>query len=460
MTSMTTSGRDSIGTWLLATSVKKGSKGGSNAGAVHTADSGPLRERTRPSADTDRSQIRAHSPRARVSVAIEPKQAGPQAQGRRTRPREPNQGDYRQGASPMKNHKLAGSICALLLTALGASSAAAQTSTSQILFTRNVYRAFDGAHGTALYRVKTSGANAAQLASVIYGVDDLSGSWSPTGAAVVYDAEQQGENQNEYISSQLYVVDRQGGSPRQITTGTTGHVQPMWAPNSGIVAYVQNGCLATVRANGTDQHVVFCAPRDQGMGSRPGIRLLRWTGDGKSVFVVAATNEGGLDPKTWYSDVYRVNVTTGLATKLAQQAFTSGGFQLAIAPGGTHGVYDGSPMQSIDFATNKLTPLPTAGNNMVYSPDGTKIAFFRIDSTSPYENNIYVMDADGGHVSKLTQQAPYKAYLSIAGWSRDSSRLLVNFVGNSRWMRLIDVRTKSVVNVAKGTALQGAWFHP
>ena len=360
----------------------------------------------------------------------------------------------------MKNHKLAGSICALLLTALGASSAAAQTSTSQILFTRNVYRAYDGAHGTALYRVKTSGAGVAQLASVVYGIDNKNGSWSPSAAAVVYDANQQGENQGQYTGSQLYVVDRQGGSPHRITTGTAWHLQPMWAPNSGIVAYVENGCLATVRASGTDQHIVFCAPRDQGMGSRPGITLLRWTGDGKSVFVVAATNEGGLDPKTWYSDVYRVNVSTGLATKLAQQAFTSGGFQLAIAPGGTHGVYDGSPMHSIDFATNTLTPLPTAGNNMMYSPDGTKIAFFRIDSSSPYERNLYVMDADGTHVTKLTQQAPYKAYLSIAGWSRDSSRVLVNFVGNDRWMRLIDVRTKMVVKVARGTALVGAWVHP
>jgi Tol biopolymer transport system component len=361
----------------------------------------------------------------------------------------------------MKNHKLAGSICALLLTALGASTAAAQTSTSEILFARTAYRAYDDTHGSALYRVNSSGTGAAQLASVTYGSDYVHGSWSPSGAAVVYEVDQQGDNRGSYVSAQLYVVDRQGGSLQQITTGTSAHQNPLWAPNSGIIAYEEKGCLATIRANGSSQHIVFCAPRDPDMGSSPRIQLLRWTASGTSVLVVAGANEGGLDPQMWYSDVYRVNVSTGLATKLTQQAFTSGGFELAIAPDGTHGVYGGNPMQLIDFATNTLTPLPTSGGtHMMYSPDGTKIAFLKRDTTSPYAQNVYVMNADGSHVRELTQSTPYKTYLSIAGWSRNSTRVLANLAGNDWWMRLIDVQDKTTVNVARGTALVGAWLHP
>src|SRR5690349_18558123 len=152
-------------------------------------------------------------PRASTSVAIEPNRparnrgAGGPDRASRTR------GDYRQGASPMKNHKLAGSICALLLTALGASSAAAQTSTSEILFARTVYRAYDNAHGSALYRINTSGTGLAQLVPVTYGNDIVNGSWSPSGAAVAYEVQQPG------LFLQLYVVDRQGGAPHRITTG-------------------------------------------------------------------------------------------------------------------------------------------------------------------------------------------------------------------------------------------------
>ena len=71
----------------------------------------------------------------------------------------------------MKTNKLAGSICALLLTALGASSAFAQSSTASILFTRTLYRAVDGTHGSQLYRIKPSGSDLALLMPVTYGTD-------------------------------------------------------------------------------------------------------------------------------------------------------------------------------------------------------------------------------------------------------------------------------------------------
>jgi len=366
----------------------------------------------------------------------------------------------------MKTNKLAGSLCALLLTALGTSSAVAQTSTASILFARAHYRAIDGAKGDALYRVKPSGTNVALLDPAIYGWGIGDGSWSPSGASAVYVKVKLSSN-NPTNSSQLYVVDRQGASPRQITTGSYWHDQPLWGPNATI-AYVTTTdglveCLGTVRADGTNQHIVFCPPRQSGTSPYLSLSLARWTAGGNSVLVAAGAEQGGLEPEKWYSNVYRVNVSTGAAVQLAAQVFNSDQErQLAIAPDGAHGVYDGSPMYSIDFASNTVTPLPTAGYDPVYSPDGRKVAFLRNETNgSPYYSNVYSIHPDGSHLRMLTSDAnPYLTYASVADWSWDSTRVLVNQVGDDRWLHVIDLRDGSARNVTKGTAGKHAWFHP
>lgn len=361
----------------------------------------------------------------------------------------------------MKTNKLAGSICALLLTALGASSAAAQTSTASILFTRTITRAIDGAHGTQLYRVKPSGENVAVLVPVTYGADIYGASWSPGGSSVVYEAEavQQG---NPYYGSQLYVVNRQGSSPRKLTTGDRPHTAPLWGPN-GIVAFVSGGCLGTVHGDGTQEHIVFCPPKASGQRTMYPLSLFRWTPSGNGVLIEAAGDDGGLEPSIWFSTIYRVNVSTGSAVKLAAHMFeNSYERKIDVAPDGQHAVYDGNPMQILDFATNTLTPLPSTGNDPLYSPDGRKIAFLRTETNhSPYWTNVYVVHPDGSHLRVLTNASPnVLTYTAIADWSSDSTRLLVDQVGNDRWLQIIDLRNNTLRNVANGIAGKHAWFHP
>jgi Tol biopolymer transport system component len=361
----------------------------------------------------------------------------------------------------MKTNKLAGSICALLLTALGATTAAAQTSTASILFTRTLYRAIDGTQGSQLYRVKPSGQNVAVLAPVTYGYDILTSSWSPGGSSAVYELAQRGP-QGEHGDSQLYVVNRQGGSPQAITTGAGAHAQPLWGPN-GIIAFVSGNCLGTVHADGTQQHTVFCPPKESGEGRSYPLSLFRWTPSGNGVLIEATGDEGGLEPTTWFSTVYRVNVSTGSAVKLSAHVFANSYERtLAIAPDAQHGVYNGNPMQVLDFATDTLTPLPTGGDDPLYSPDGRKIAFLRTETNhAPYWTNVYVIHPDGSHLRLLTNASPdVLTYTGIADWSSDSTRVLVDQIGDDRWLQILDLRDTSARNVTKGTAGKHAWFHP
>ena len=355
----------------------------------------------------------------------------------------------------MKNHKLAGSICALLLAAFGASTAAAQTSTASILVTRPIYR-FDGAHGSQLYRVQPSGQDLTTLVPVTYGVDILNPSWSTGGSSVVFEA--------GYIGWQLYVVNRQGGAPRQLTTGDGEHSHPLWGPN-GIIAFVtrkgHGQCLATVRGDGTDQHIVFCPVGVPGESWNIGVKVLRWTASGNGVLLAAQADEGGLEPEKWYSEIYRVNVSTGAAVKLTSQVFDGGERDLAITPDGKHGVYSGGPMQAIDLTTNTLTPLATDGLHQVYSPDGAKIAFLRYEADIKTWR-IYIMRADGTNVHRAPAQTtnPDVYNNSISDWSPDGTRLLFNQIGNNQWVRMIDLRNKTSRNVTNGVASERAWFHP
>lgn len=367
----------------------------------------------------------------------------------------------------MKNHHFTGPICALLLAALAASSAAAQTSPASILFTRPYYRSTDGARGMLLDRVKPSGAGVARLAPLVYGTDYRRGSWSPSGAAVVYEASLQS---SQWSQSQLYVVDRQGGATHRITTGPGKHTQASWGPH-GIIAFITDDtqqwhdCLGTVHADGTHQRIVFCPPHEPGTSIQyVSLSAPQWSANGKNVFVVAGTDEGGLDPRMWFSNLYRVNVATGAAVKVDEQVFkgedTGAERSLAIAPDGTHGVYDDNPMYAVDFTTHTLRPLSTGGGYLLYSKDGSKIAFAKWEGPGLGHARVFVMRADGSGMHRaLANPDPDANYIPV-DWSFDGTRVLVQKQTDDAWLQIIDLRTKRATTVTRGTADKGAWFHP
>jgi Tol biopolymer transport system component len=119
-------------------------------------------------------------------------------------------------------------------------------------------------------------------------------------------------------------------------------------------------------------------------------------------------------------------------------------------------------LQLLDFATNTVTPLPTDGFDPLYSPDGRKVAFLKTETNhSPYWTNVYVIHPDGSHLRRLTNAAPdVLTYTAVADWSWDSTRLLVNQIGDDRWLQIIDLRDNALRNVTKGTPDKHAWFHP
>lgn len=339
---------------------------------------------------------------------------------------------------------------------------------SSILFMRTNWRAFDSSSDTVLYRVKPSGDNVVPLTPVTYHVDYRGGSWSPTGGSVVYERDPQATSE----PSQLFVVDRQGSGAHQITTGSGVHTQEAWGPRATIAFITTDSgayCLAAVRADGTHQRILFCPPHESGLRDFYVMSTPQWTPSGKSVLVDVGAYEANLEPR-WFSRVYRVSVGTGTAVKLTEQVFgdpdTGGDAQtLAIAPDGKHGVYaketspDGA-LQLIDLTTGTRTPLAVHGQTPLYSKDGSKIAFIQHMATSPYSSRVFVMGANGDNPQPAMANPDPEAYYTVADWSQDGTRLLVNKVANDRLLQIVNLATGAATTVTKGTSFKDDWYQP
>jgi len=352
-------------------------------------------------------------------------------------------------------------ILAFAAATLVAPVASAQTHAS-ILFTRTNHRAVDNSSDTILYRVKLSGDNVVQLTPMTFHVDYGAGRWSPGGSSIVYEREEQSPG----TDWQLFVVNRQGGSPLQITTGPGKHTRAAWGPNATI-AYITNdtgkNCLGAVRADGTRQRIVFCPSREPYHRGYNLMSTPRWTPRGKSVFVEVGDYGPGLDPQ-WFSRIFRVNVTTGAVKKLTEQVWGdpdgggSGDIQeVSISPDGTHALYsdlegDSAPMRLIDLTNGTQTELPP-GTMARYSKDGRKIAFVRDD-------HVWVMRADGANVREAMADPGPNAKYRFADWSRDGKHILVDKIANDRFLQIVYLPTGSARTVTKGTAEDGAWFQP
>lgn len=372
----------------------------------------------------------------------------------------------------MKKHTLAGSVCALLLVAFCAPSASYGSgspssgdsararrgmSTASILFTRLNHPTPQSSVNTVLFRVNPTGGAVTPLTPATNFVDYLGGSWSPSGSSVVY------ERAPEWTAtrSQLSVVDRQGGSAHRITTGPGLHTQASWGPDGTIAFFTTDSgrwCLGAVRANGTRQRILFCPCPTSWRYPDMSRSMPQWTPDGRSVYVEI----GDFGPKltTWHSRVYRVNVDSGTAALLTEQVF--GGLDgshhpgpLAIAPDGKHGIYPADTLESVDLTTGTRRSLTVAGGSPLYSPGGDRIAFIQ------FPGRVFVMNADGSEIRPASPRpGPGTGYVSVAGWSADGRRLLVNeSEGDDRWLQIVDVATRKATTLTEGTAAKGAWFH-
>lgn len=353
--------------------------------------------------------------------------------------------------------------------------AAEQAPGGSILYSQTHVDTADSPDGTTLYRAPAAGGTDAKLLPLTLGTLDLGARWSPHGGDIVFERV---ATADWFTESEIFRMDRNGGMLKQITIGKSRHQLPVWGP-SGWIAYIDGGvdtnqCLALVRPSGDDQHTLFCPGSTDAVFQAP-----QWSLDGRKLFVeVHYYDTVGVNPPA-YSDVYRVDVTSGKATRVSHLNIGDVA-HLAISPDGTHGVYAWdatSAMEVVDFTTGKSQGSEFGtlyGSSPAWSHDSRYIAFAN-NVTVPGSSYgtfgaVFVMTANGSAIRQITTHPVAFEYYYPVAWSNDESHILLNRIryviqgpqeGEYLSVHLLDIGTQAISTVTdNGTADEGAWVQP
>ncbi len=224
---------------------------------------------------------------------------------------------------------------------------------------------------------------------------------SPDGATIVFVS----DRDTGSGSAQLYLMDADGGNPRQLTfshEGAGGSVvddYPHWSPDGRRIAF-QRTVLRPGTGPDADIWVIDTATGEErqltdtpdAWDSTPD-----FTADGRGVLFES--------DRSGEFDIHRIDVDTGDIVPLARapgrdlEAKTSpDGQRIAFASerGGNYDIYT---MAADGADVRQLTTDAAADRCPHWSPDGTRIAFY---SSRDGNQEIYVMNADGSGQTRIT----------------------------------------------------------
>lgn len=356
---------------------------------------------------------------------------------------------------------------AVAATLAGSAMPAQAAAVSQIVYSQPKVNG-DGTLQSSSLLVTATGSRSLTLTKVGDTTIDDSASWSPDGSRIVFEHGVV-RSRSQDTRFNLFTLDPRTKRVKRLTFTAGSFTLPVWGPTNriGYIAnYSDRSCLAVIEETGRHRDL-FCPPNPAQL-QRP-----VWARDGKAMFVQAGYYTGSLEP-TWRSLAYRVNATTGAATLLDDRVVDEPK-RLEFSADGRHGVYSNfypyaETMTRVDFATGATRELGT-GYSPRWSPDGRRIAFTgevydTAGTCGCYYEPLYVINADGSNLRKLTiSRKANHAYIA-AQWSKDNVHVLAtrrDFLDPSLTMpqyglRIVNADTRSLRSMQEGFADSGAWF--
>jgi dipeptidyl aminopeptidase/acylaminoacyl peptidase len=264
---------------------------------------------------------------------------------------------------------------------------------SSLFGVRSTHAAFPGGNGriafqkglieggnlnTEIFVMDADGSNPVNISN--NSGQDTAPAWSPDGTRIAFGRD-----------SDIWVMDADGGNQTNLTNSPTTEVDPIWSPDGTRIAFGRgpDGGLYVMNSDGSD--VTFLAPN----GSAGLDGGASWSPDGSRI--------------AFGSDLQLVNADGTNLVQLPDDNKAGSDLAPSWSPDGNcilYRSYRGGAGEGEIYVTTpdgtrraNLSQHPANEDDGVWSPDGTKIVF-----TSSRDGNqeLYVMDADGGNQVRLT----------------------------------------------------------
>jgi TolB protein len=275
--------------------------------------------------------------------------------------------------------------------------------------------------------------------------------------------------------NEIYVANEDGTDLTCLTHDPSSDDNPVWLPNGEKIAFVRIGAsgenaVYTMNADGTDLNRFRGTPMAAGypVWSPDGERIAFYEGDYLYVADADGTNEIRLTEKTnlkpnetlsrgspvWSPEGEKLAfASTTMTTTESSGSAGAATAPASSSPGEGAGIYlvdaDGTGMRKLTSIAFAASPASVPA----WSPDGDRIAFY--DNTDRrYPGAIYVIDADGTARKELpntTTEQPGLAWspdgerIVFAKYSDSHSDLCVTNADGTELTRLTDTRGRNEV---------------
>lgn len=204
----------------------------------------------------------------------------------------------------------------------------------------------------------------------------------------------------------LWLSALDGSGARAVTSGEEDDVMPAWSPDGMSIAFLRDGRLSVLNADGSLEEVTEAVPD---------MRFPRWAPDGARILAMTGNDIAVIDVQSGESVVHPTELGFADGADWSPDGFT-------FAFTGVTSIGPGSGIGKIFFMdadggnVREVFGFDVESGSLKWSPDGAHIAFQSDENLGC----IYLMSSDGTDVRQLTSGCSEGFTLT---WSPEASRI-------------------------------------
>jgi dipeptidyl aminopeptidase/acylaminoacyl peptidase len=247
--------------------------------------------------------------------------------------------------------------------------------------------------------------------------------WSPAGGEVAFLAQSPAAPGRE-AKAQVFVLPMHGGDARRVTDAVHGVQHFAWSPDGGQIAYATAD--EAPKREGSERH-------NRSFEIRNDDFLVQ---EGRQPTHIWLVNADGRNAKRLTSGAWSLPTSFPPGPPASPLSWSPDGktiaFTRVISP--HPGDFDHAQIHLVDVATGGVRPLTARGAfeaHPVFSPDGTRIAFWRPRTPDSNDiNEIHIAPAAGGDGASAT--ASLDRHMARGSWMPDGRSLLLGANDSTR----------------------------